>query len=531
MPSALPRSDDDPASARTRALALQALLQAAGGAPVRFVETHISWLLIGRDEVFKLKRPLRLDFIDCGTLARRRACAREELRVNARLAPELYLGVVDVRATPAGPRFGGREADGPVVDVAVRMRRFADGALWSERLAAGTLRPRHVDRLAQRLAAFHGSAAVAPSASGWATPATLATMLARTAAALDAWQAAAPAGAAADWTALRPWVQAQCAALAPLFDARRAAGRVREGHGDLHLANLLAFDDGDATAFDGIDFDPSLRWIDVLHDLAFAVMDLLAHGADAFAWRLLNAWLDATGDHEGLPLLRFYLVQRALVRAQVGAMAQADGRQPRPAPADYLALARRLADGADPRLAITHGLPGSGKSVLAQALLEAAGAVRVRSDVERKRLHGLDALASSRGGPDLYAAEAGRRTYDRLDTVATLALAAGWPVIVDAAFLRADERRRFAALAAARRCPFTVLDCRAPPALLAERLRERQARGDDPSEADEAVLARLAAVAEPLADDEAARALVVDAGDGPGADELARRWRAARCSG
>ena len=528
-----PRDDDPLHAARARVERLQAGLQRSRGEPVRRIETHLSWVLLGGAEAWKLKKPLRLPFVDFTTFAARRHACDEELRLNRRLAPAIYLDVLEVRGEGDEAAFGG---GGALLDVAVHMRRFADGALWSERLAARRLAGRDVEQLARRLADFHRAAAVAPAASGFGSAAVNAATTARLVAGLDAWCAGPGAtnAAAPAWPALRAWLHDQSLALAPTFEARRRAGAVREGHGDLHLDNLIELEDG-PTAFDAVEFDPALRWIDVVDDIAFVAMDLLAHSARALAFRFVDAWLAASGDGDGLSVLRFYLVRRALVRAQVAAIAAAqgfDGRAGRPA-ADYLALAVELARAADARLAITHGLPGSGKSVAALALLEAAGAIRVRSDVERKRLFGLEAEAASqgrvRGG--IYTAAATARTYARLREVAAIALDAGWPTIVDAAFLRHGERADFAALAAATRVPFSIVDCRAPRPLLRARIAQRSARGDDPSEADLAVLERLAGVAEPLDAAEDALALVVDAAEPLSGEALARRWRAAAPAG
>ena len=283
-----------------------------------------------------------------------------------------------------------------------------------------------------------------------------------------------------------------------------------------------------ATAFDAIEFDAELRWIDVLDDIAFLAMDLLAHGRRDFAFRLLDAYLEATGDYDGVPALRFFLVSRALVRAQVSALAEEQGIATTTggAAADYLKLASALANGAAARLAITHGLPGSGQSFTSQHLLETAGALRVRSDVERKRLFGLDPLQPSRervpGG--IYDAAATEKTYARLFAVAHLSLGAGWPTIVDAAFLRRCERARFAALAAAVAVPFSIVDCRAPLSLLRERIAHRLVGAGDASEADLAVLERLALAAEALEEGEQAAAIDVEAEHPEPADVLARRW-------
>ena len=232
-----------------------------------------------------------------------------------------------------------------------------------------------------------------------------------------------------------------------------------------------------STAFDCLEFDPALRWIDVFSDIAFLVMDLLAHGRGDLAFRFLNAYLDDSGDHAGLPVLRWYLVYRALVRALVARIRSGQGGAA--GGPDHLALALRLATEGDARLLITHGVSGSGKSWVAQRLLQQAQAIRLRSDVERKRLFGLRALDASAslvsGG--IYGQGATQRTYAHLREVAAVALAAGQRVIVDAAFLRRNERDEFRRLAQACRVPFTLLHCTAPHELLRQRVQARGARG------------------------------------------------------
>jgi len=488
----------DPAAAAARMAALRRRLQARHG-EVPLIETHISWVLLAGDHAYKLKKPVRLPFLDFSTLAQRRRCCAEELRLNRRLAPGLYLGVVPVHEGVRGPSLHGR---GPVVEVAVRMRRFAPRALASERLADGRLGAAELAQFGRRLAGFHARAAVAPAGSPWGSPERVRD---------DALQAvdrlAAHIGPAT-CAPLRAWFLAQAALLAPRWQARQATGRVREGHGDLHLDNVVMLADG-LTAFDGLEFDPALRWIDVVNDAGFLLMDLLAHGRGDLGFAFLDGWLEAGGDHDGLDLLRFYLVYRAVVRALVTALR---GRPAAGAPtADaYLALARCLTEPPAPSLLITHGLPASGKSALTQALLQQAGAIRLRSDVERKRLAGLTALADSRAaavGRDLYTAASTEATYAHLAARTQALLAAGWPVIVDAAFLRRSQREAFRTLAAEAGVRFAILDCQAPMAVLQQRIAERRARGNDASEADQSVLALLAAKQEPLTDHERAHAI------------------------
>lgn len=454
------------------------------------LQTHISWVLLAGEHAWKIKQPVRLPFVDYGTLAARRRFCEEELRLNRRLAPGLYLGLDTIVQGPSGPGLGG---PGPVLDVAVRMRRFAQDDLFSARLAAGRLGPAEIDALATLLCDFHAAAPVAAPSTGFGCADRRRTTALAACAGAAQWLEGPGAASQAEG-----WLDAQAIRLEPLWQARLRAGRVREVHGDLHLDNLVWLD-GKPAAFDGIEFDPALRWIDVLDDIAFTVMDLAAAGSRALAFRLLNHWLDALGEHDAVPSLRFAAAVRALVRAQVMGL-RGDVARAR----TYAGAAQGWMAPGSPRLCITHGLPGSGKTWRSQAWLEREGAIRLRSDVERKRLAGLAPLADSRAaGIDLYTPGMTRRTYERLLQLAETALRAGHPVVLDGAYLRRSERRRAQRLADSLRVPFSILACEAPDAVLRERLASR--RGDA-SEADASVLDRLLATAEPLEPDERALA-------------------------
>ncbi len=513
-------------SARQRVAALRVRLQAAQAKPVRLIETHLSWILLGADDAYKLKKPLRLPFVDFTSMQSRKQSCLQELSLNQRLAPTIYREVVEVREGDDGADFGG---SAPVVDHAVRMRRFADGSLWSERLAVGGLEIAQVEAMARRLADFHRDAQVMPAASRFGSAPVQQVVTQRLIEAHDAHLRRAGGGESGfDWPRLRDWLRDQLTVLAPFWDERRRHGRIREGHGDLHLANLLQEQGEESTAFDAIDFDAQLRCIDVIEDIAFLVMDLLAHGADTFAWRFLDVYLEASGDYAGMPALRFYLVRRALVRAQIKDLSD-DLAAAAPGECDalvYRTLAARLAFAASPWLAITHGLPASGKSHVALSLVMRAGAVRLRSDVERKRLFALTALESSKGVGDIYTEAVNRQIYQRLLELAGVVLRSGWPVVVDAAFLRRAERVQFGALASSFGVRFGRFDCRATQAVLEDRIRQRAALANDPSEADMAVLAWLRVVEEPLDSEELAAAIAVDAADPGGAEDAVLRWLA-----
>jgi aminoglycoside phosphotransferase family enzyme/predicted kinase len=503
MPSANPSA---PATDGIDVQALRARLQACTGEPVTLVETHLSWILLTSDLAYKLKKPVRLPFVDCRTVAAREHLCREELRLNHRLAARLYLGVLPVRGTPAAPCIGGA---GAPVDFVVCMRRFPPGALLGEMLQAGRLRATDLASFARHLARFHAEAAVSAAGSVHGTPEQIRAAVGGV---LDPLQAAQGAGVVAG---LRRWADAQARALEPVWQQRRREGHVRACHGDLHLDNLVLLD-GEVVAFDCVEFDERLRTTDTVADIAFTTMDLKARGRPDLAHALLDDYLQASGDYAGVAVLRFYEVYRALVRAMVDGLRHACGAaagQDSP----YLPWARQATDATRqaPPLVLMHGLSGSGKSTVARALVEQGGAIRLRSDVERKRLHGLDALASSAGaGQAIYGAGSSERTYAHLLQLARQLLASGHAVVVDAAFLEHAQREAFGALAAELQLPLTVVDCGAPAAVLRARLQARAAAGADPSEADAGVLERQMARRQELTPHERACAVRV-AADAP----------------
>jgi aminoglycoside phosphotransferase family enzyme/predicted kinase len=503
---------------RTLIDALRQRLVGDTGQPVQLVETHISWVLLTERFAYKLKKPVRLPFVDFSTLALRKFFCDEEVRLNRRLAPALYLDVLPVRGSARAPHLGG---SGATIDYAVRMRRFEAGALLSERLAAGTLRPEHLEDLARRLAQFHQHTPIAPQVpAGNAAERVLAPVH-------EVLRQLRPHDGDARIGALQAWVDAQAGALHEAWPTRQRDGHVRECHGDLHLANAVLID-GAATAFDCVEFDPALRHIDVLSDVGFLTMDLKAYEHDEFAYRFLDAYLQCSGDYAGVPVLRFYEVYRALVRALVGRLRSAgegvDVSTPGP---DYLACAERLVHAAATtraRLLITHGVSGSGKSTVALQLLAAAGAIRLRSDVERKRLFGMAALERSSDPARIYGPDATARTFEHLAGCARAALRAGYPVIVDAAFLRRAERDAFRALADELHLPFTILHCTADGARLRERVAARRASGSDASEADLQVLEDQLEHGEPVGAEEHGCTIRVSTDDAVDAVALRERW-------
>ena len=513
---------------------------------VRLIETHISWVLLAGRYAYKIKKALDLGFLNFTTLQARRFYCSEEIRLNRRLAPKIYLDVIPIGGALDAPELGAQ----PALEYAVRMKRFASARLMDRLLTRDRIAPGHMDSLAATLARFHASLPAAEAGSAFGSAAAIHAAALQNFEQLQMLLKEPADNKVVD--ELRLATEAAHAAGAKRFEERRAQGFVRECHGDLHLGNIVLIGN-EPVPFDGIEFNPGLRWIDVINEVAFPVMDLLQRKRPEFAYRFLNAYLEAGGDYGGVSVLNFYIAYRATVRAKVSAIRAAQAGMTKRSTADalaacrgYLALAgaslsrsrppqegRRRVPGAcgstlaQPALIITHGLPGSGKSTFAQAALERLQALRIRSDVERKRLFGLAPLADSRSqvGNGMYTAAATRRTYARLLELARELLMAGFPVIVDAAFLKQEERQQFRELAHDLAVPFAIVSMQASHANLKARIMKRHRQANDASEADIAVLEMLQAAQQPLAQQEQDCAVVmVNEEDGSGAANNAPAW-------
>jgi aminoglycoside phosphotransferase family enzyme/predicted kinase len=477
---------------------------------VRLIETHISYVLLTGRLAYKIKKAVNFGFLDFSTLELRRRYCEDELRLNRRLAAELYLAVVPVIETPDGPRFGEPGDDG-AIEYAVMMVEFPQSALFDRRMAQGDLLAAQIDQLADQVASFHGQAASAPPEDEVGTPATILEQTTENFRQLPATpDDAADAADAARLQRLERWSLNEYARLEAFLARRRNAGFVRECHGDLHLGNI-ALVNAKPLIFDCIEFNALLRWIDVMSEVAFLSMDLAERGRPDLARRFVNRYLEATGDYAGLSCLPFYQIYRALVRAKVAGLratqeAPPEARQQLAVRARYLDFAQRASEPPQRQLLLMHGVSGSGKTWVAQAVLEHLGALRLRSDVERKRLRGLPALARSDSAPgrNLYDAKTTRATYRRLEQLAREVLQAGFPVIVDAAFLRRWQRDIFRDLATLLKIPFRILSCHADPDTLRRRLVARQHSASDASEADLAILQGQLHDSDPLSEAEQA---------------------------
>jgi aminoglycoside phosphotransferase family enzyme/predicted kinase len=462
------------ASTVARAFAPQDLLRAgAYPHPVsgpELIETPISWVFLTGIYAYKVKKALRLDYLDTTTLERRLHLCREELRLNRRFGADLYLEVVPITQETDGLRVGG---SGAIVEYAVCMQQFDRRQELHALLVAGGVSRGDMLTLAQDVADFHARAAVAVGPDHRRTQrlyravlGNLATLLARL----------------------------------PSLDC----GHVRECHGDLHARNIVRLH-GRLTPFDCLEFDADLRWIDTMSDVAFLLMDLDAHERRDLAQAFLDHYLEQTGDYAGVRLLRFYAVYRALVRAMVDAIAL----EGLPGTGDHARrLHWRVHSAANfvarppPMLVLMHGLSGGGKSWLGEALAAPLECIRIRSDVERRRL-------ARPGAPLAYDPAARRRVYAHLLDCADACLAGGYTVLVDASFLGGSERRMFRELAQRQRVRCVIVHCEAEIPVLRRRLALRAAAGTDASQAGIAVLEEQLTCREPLSAEEARQTVSV----------------------
>ncbi len=516
------------------------LIQTLHSAPVfdhpadslEVLETHISWVILAGEYAYKFKKPVNFGFLDFSTLQKRHFYCQEELRLNRRFARQLYLDVVCITGSVTKPVLNG---SGEPLEYAVKMRRFSQDCLLGKLAADRRLLPGHIDELAALLAGIHGTVDRAGEATEFGSADGIHHWVMENFVHIRS--ALRPDVINARLAMLENWCQQEFNAVRDDLELRRRNGFVRECHGDLHLGNL-ALVDGRITPFDCIEFNPQLRWIDVMSEAAFLMMDLLDRGYAELAYRFLNAYLQHTGDYAGLRVLRYYLVYRALVRAKVAALRFAQSSlHPDSSTGDlaeydgYIGLAANWAATPRPCMVIMHGVSGSGKSWYARQLAEKLGAIQLRSDIERKRLYGYraDANTGSDVQAGIYSQAASEKTYAQLARLAGSVLAGDLPVIVDAAFLKQGERQHFQQLAKSLGVPFAILHVEADEPVLIARIARRRQLGNDPSEAGVDVMKSQLATQEPLLASEMDDVLPIETTAADSLDALIRRLQS-KCS-
>ncbi|TWU13318.1 Phosphotransferase enzyme family protein [Symmachiella macrocystis] len=486
---------------------------------VELIETHISWVLLAGEFAYKIKKPVDFGFVDFSTLEKRLNCCREEMRLNGRLAPQIYLEIVPaILDETSKPRLFGT---GPAIEYAVKMKQFSQDALFDKMLQCGELLPRHIDALAVEVAEFHRTTDVATADEEYGGPQAV-------------WQPVAENFRHIPASSVYPQRTEQVELLhkaaerefhsrGAVFRRRKSTGMIRECHGDLHLGNMIVLDDN-VVLFDCIEFNAGLRWIDVMSEIAFTVMDLEDRGRRDLAYRFLNAYLEQTGDYAGLEVLRYYLLYRATVRAKVAGLRLAQEPDAKARTADdqlcqsYLDLAEQYLQKPPPRIVLTRGMSGSGKSTVSQELLQILLAVRLRSDVERKRSFPDEMAVDER-----YSDAATAATYRQMCDGVRAAINGGFTAIADATFLSRQRRDEFRDLANELGAVLVILDVTAPDDVLRQRVAARAAAGQDVSEAGLSILERQLNQRETLGVDEAAQVIEVDTNSSVDFQELAER--------
>ena len=456
----------------------------------QLIETHISWVLLTGEYAYKIKKPMNFGFLDFTSLGQRQHFCNEELRLNQRLTDGLYLEVLPITGSAEAPQIGG---EGEAIEYVLKMRQFPQGQMLNTLQANGELNTSHIDQMARQIAEFHLQAPKVSPEHRLGTPESVMAPVEQNFEQIRPFRSDKADQQQLD--NLQAWARSSFERLHGLLQARKANGFIRECH--------------------------------VYADIGFLAMDLEDRGLKCLARRFISQYLELTGDYAGLELLNFYKAYRALVRAKVALFslsADADAVQRATTLRtyrNYANLAESYSAIPSRLLAITHGVSAVGKSHVAMRLVEALGAVRLRSDVERKRLFGeQQAQNAGQLAAGIYDQDASVATYKRLHALAATILRAGFPVVLDATYLKAEQRQAAAAVANETGGPFLVLDCHAPEAVIASWLEQRQAENSDPSDATLEVVKAQQASREPLDAQELANSTRIDTQEASGMDQV-----------
>ena len=443
--------------------------------PVDIIETHISLVFLIDGLAFKLKRAVKLPYADFSTPDLRLAFCRREVELNARTAPELYLGIRRITREANGQlAFDGA---GQTIDAVVEMRRFSQDCLFDRMASEDRLTSALMEQIARMVTAFHASAPAAQDGSGSANMSGVLDINERGFATSHLFPAE-------DVTTLNAAFRAALSGHAAALDARAEMGMIRLCHGDLHLRNIYLSEAG-PQLFDCIDFNDQIATVDILYDLAFLLMDLWHRGFRHFANTVMNNYLDVAGDDRGYTLLAFFMAVRAAVRAHVTATqieenGDPDGTLTRGARA-YFDLASALLAQTTRALVVVGGLSGSGKSTLAEALAPALGlppgARILESDRIRKAMYAVE--PAERLPTEAYSPEVSRKVYDTLYAKAGVIIEAGGTVIVNAVFDHEEQKVEIEAVAKTVGIPFIGLWLEADIETLMARVRNRAKGASD----------------------------------------------------
>jgi len=490
---------------------------------IEIVETHISWVLLTGEYAYKIKKPVKLGFLDFSTLELRHDYCLLELELNRRFTPELYIDVVAFGGHTEHPVIGAS----PVLEWALRMRQFPAEARLDRQIENGLISTDDMRTFGESLARLHDQSEVFGADDPWGSVSAISGPMDDNFAVLNT--RCTEIDLCRRLVNLANWSSQSLDRLTPAFIHRQRTGRVRECHGDLHLENLVRLDDR-IMPFDCLEFDAALRRIDVINEVAFLLMDTMHIGRQDLGYSFLDRYLEVSGDYSGIDMLPFYCVYRSLVRAKVAVLrlAQSTTTASDATVTRYIELAERLAgQDREPCLIICRGLSGSGKTHISRELLTIMPAIRIRSDVVRKQMQQVGELETSGSAPgkDLYDPELTLKTYKRLARFSTVALTAGYDVVVDATFLRRADRDSLQSVAHTCAARFAILDCTADDRVLVERVETRRAKRYDASEADLTVLDWQRTRLEPLTPAEQCHTLTVDTGHDSSARDIVHSLR------
>ena len=476
-------------------------------ATLELIETHISWVILTGTFAYKIKKSIKLEFLDFSTLQQRRHFCEEELRLNRRMAPQLYIDVVPICGSETSPEVDG---EGRAIEYALKMHQFPQNAQLDKQLDAGLLNENDMLKLAERIAAYHHDAVTLNFISDQEAVRQVSTPQ------LDNFP---PIDSLTDMRTarrVRAWTTQSLRDLEHTLIERHKNGYVRECHGDLHLANLVRLPSG-IVAFDCVEFSAALRNIDVISDVAFLAMDLVARARHDLAGIFVNRYLECTGDYAGMSVFGLYFVYHCMIRAKVAAVRSGERHEAEGRAHDieqlkhYLAVAIRWIKRSPPIVVGMHGFSGSGKTWLSTQLLPELPAIRVRSDIERKRRLGLAETASSESQPGggAYTVRARAEVYESMMEIIDGLIEAGFNVIADASFLMHRDRQLLEAVASRSDLVVVWIDASADNDELLRRLQRRAAVRDDPSEADTGVLDYQYKHADPLTAEELKHTVLV----------------------
>lgn len=492
---------------------------------IELIETHISWVILTGDFAYKIKKPVNFGFLDFSTLEKRKQFCELELKLNSRLAAAIYLGLVSIVGTEHRPKISGKKISntGQVIEYAVKMVQFPQSAQLDNMLTAGRLKLDHMDAFARMIADFHQTAETADNTMDYGNSDIVCQPVEENF--LQIKQHLDTKSYEGKLDTLSRCSKTEAIRLEAIFKQRKCDGFIRHCHGDMHLRNMVWLNE-QPMAFDCIEFNAKFSWIDVISEIAFLVMDCHHRQQRQLANRFLNSYLEVTGDYNGITVLPYYLGYRAMVRAKVSVLrldqtdiSAAEKQQMLFEFESYLDLASSYSRSPVAKLIIMSGMSASGKSTVSQQLVDKLGVIRIRSDIERKRLFAIntshktaisndtDSNTNNAVDSGIYSKQASQQTYAKLASLASAVISAGYSVIIDAAFLKQEQRQHFQKLAEHLKVSFVIVEVSAAADILRQRIVQRK---NDISDADLAVLEHQLNSYQALHPDEASRMIPVN---------------------